>query len=216
MIDRFYHKIKKHILLAVGYTERPDLEFIIRACRLKPLEILKNPSDQEVRLHRHWVDEYFNSLLIIKNKRIRIILNDLSILDCPQTSTDLYVGLPLDKVALMSKLAFLFCGQEKENHNPHYIISFLGLDNYLRTFIYADKEWEQYSSLYLGMPILKFIAKNKDIKYFLEYKQKEKIIYPCNKQAAWLTFWPPHEDFLVLLEKENEEFFNFIFKKETK
>lgn len=215
MIDKFYSKIRKHILLAVGYTERPDLEFIIKACRLKPFEILQNPKDKELRLHRHWVDEYFNSFKIVKNKRIKLIFNDLSLLDRSLPSTDLYVGLPLDKVALMSKLAFFFWGKEKETYEPHYIVSFLGLDNYLRTFVFSDGEWQQYSSLYLGMSILKFIAKNKNIKYFLQYKQKEKIIYPCDKQAAWLTFWPPHEDFLLLLEKENEELFNFIFKKEN-
>lgn len=202
-IDTFYLKIKKTILFVKGYTENKYLAFIIQMCRLKPYNILINGYDEKITLHRKWVDEKGNSLKIIKNKRIRIILNDLSIDRKKLTSTDLYEGLAIDKIASMSRCAFILQGKEEESYKTHVVISFLGIDNYLRTFVYEDGLWIQFPSLYLGMKVLKYMAIYHDIRYFKNLGLKETVIYPCTKQQTWLTCWPPGKDFVSLMEEQD-------------
>lgn len=200
-LDKFYLKIKRHILLAAGFTEDKSLAFIIKACRLKPYVLLFEEWNTKLVLHKHWIDEAGNSLKIVKNKRIKIILNHLLIDRKKIVSTDLYEGLSIEKVSSISKLAFILVGKEREIYKDHYICAFLGIDDYLRTFVFFDGEWKMYPSLYLGMRILRNIASNVDIKYFKELGQKDPVIYPCAKQQIWLSCWPPGADFASLARK---------------
>jgi len=126
-LDSFYKKIKRTVLLVEGYTEIKNLAFILTACRLKPIGL-----GSKLELHRHWVDEFGSSLKIIK-KKIQIVHNDLSIDREHLPCTDLYYGLSLERIVKMSKLSYLCYGQDEDE--IYYIISFLGIDNYLRTYL---------------------------------------------------------------------------------
>lgn len=198
-IENLYNKIQRKILLAESYTEYPNLSFIIQSCRLKP-------SDNELTLERHWCDEYGNSLNIIKNKKIRIIENDLTIDKSQLTCTDLYDGLPIHKIAKVSKLVYLLTGKDEDLQEEHLIIAFLGIDNYLRVYYVYDGQMVMCSPLNLGMKILKSIAENRDIKFFTELNNKELVLFPCINQKSWISFYPASNKFLETISKECELF----------
>ena len=199
-IDSIYTILNKHILLVESYTEINNLSFIIKSCRLKPYNYLLNHKEDLI-LHEWWVDEFGNSLKI-KNKKIKIIVNDLEIDRKKIICTDLYYGLSIEKISKISKLAHLFSGKE-DSLQDFFVTTFLGIDNYLRTYMY-DEGWQQISSLMLGLSNLKKIARHIDIQYFLELDNKENIIAPCTQAAQWITFMPPSKEFLTLLEKQYE------------
>ena len=67
----WYEKYHKHILLAETYSGIKYLPFIIKSCRFKPYDVLYGNSPTSLLLHKHWIDEYGNSLKII-NKRPEI------------------------------------------------------------------------------------------------------------------------------------------------
>lgn len=202
-INAFYARINKLVLLAEAYTEISDLAFIIKVCRLKPLAL----RDFSITLRKQWIDEYGNSLNIIKGKRIHIIENDLSIDRDKLVCTDMYHNLSLSKIAKMSKLAYICCGYDDE---PYYMISFLGIDNYLRTYLYYDFQWQQVSSLILGMRVLKFIAHNQDVRFFINSTKKEKLPVPCSKGEEWLSLLPASQLLLTTLEKRYGTVFSFL------
>jgi hypothetical protein len=208
-LERLYAQLDKHILLAQSYTEVDELRFIIKACRLKPYSFLEDRVPKLV-LHRHWIDEFGNSLNIIKNKRIRITHNDLSLDREKIVCTDLYAGLSLEKVAKMSKLVFLCAMKEEETFTTQFLVACLGLDNYLRAHICIDGEWSQVSPLYIGMRNLKIIARNLDIKYFREFGSKENAPLPCVTAREWISFMPPSSEFLQILGKEYDQSLSFL------
>src|SRR5512147_1224007 len=123
-IDSFYTKLDKHILLAQSYTEVGGLFFIIRACRLKPYSYVFEKRSEKIVLYRHWVDEFGNSVHITTKKRFQLIYNDLSLDRSSLVCTDLYHGLSLDKIAKISKLAYLFVGKDEDLSQECAIITF--------------------------------------------------------------------------------------------
>jgi len=198
-IDNLYNKIRQKILLAESYTEYTDLSFIIKASRLKP-------SDNNLTLERKWIDEYGNSLNIVKNKKIKIIKNDLSIDNTQLICTDLYDGLPIYKIGKVSKLVYLLTGKDEDFQEEHLIIAFLGIDNFLRVYYIYDGQMTMTSPLSLGMKVLKSIAENRDIKYFTELNNKELVLFPCINQKSWISFYPASNNFLETIFKECELF----------
>jgi hypothetical protein len=198
-IDNLYNKIRQKILLAESYTEYTDLSFIIKASRLKP-------SDNNLTLERKWIDEYGNSLNIVKNKKIKIIKNDLSIDNTQLICTDLYDGLPIYKIGKVSKLVYLLTGKDEDFQEEHLIIAFLGIDNFLRVYYIYDGQMTMTSPLSLGMKVLKSIAENRDIKYFTELNNKELVLFPCINQKSWISFYPASNQFLEIIYKECELF----------
>jgi hypothetical protein len=213
-LNSIYDKLKKHILLVESYTELKQLSFIIKACRLKPFSYFFEEKKSKLILYRWWFDEFGNSFKIVKNKQCKIIYNDLSLDLSKIACTDLYYGLSLEQIAKMSKLFFICAGKDEDTLNNVFLISFLGIDDYLRTFLYMYGEWQQVSSLYLGLGNLKAIGKNLDIKYFLKLNKKENIVLPCIQGEAWLTYLPANNDFLRTLEKQYD--FNFSFLNHQK
>ena len=209
-LERLYAQIDKHILLAQSYTEVNELMFIIKACRLKPYDFVFKGRNTKLVLHKQWFDEYGNTLNIIKNKRIKITYNNLLLDRDSIVCTDLYAGLSLDKMAKMSKLVFLCALKEEETFATQFFVSFLGLDNYLRTYVCLDGEWSQVSSLCLGMKSLKTIARNTDLKYFREFSSKENAPLPCVSAREWISFMPPSEEFLQILGKEYDDSLSFL------
>ncbi len=208
-LDNLYAEIDKHILLVQSYTEIEQLAFILKACRLKPHSFIFGDRDNKLILHRWWIDEFGNSLKIEK-KRVRLSYNDLSLERHRIICTDLYHGLLLDKVAKISKLAHVIAGKDEDLLQDSFFLTFLGIDNYLRSYMYLQDEWQQVSPLLLGLKNLKRIGENQDIKYFTELQNKE-IVIPCFSKQEWLTFLPANASFLALIER-HQEALSLIFK----
>jgi hypothetical protein len=201
-LEHFYAKLNKPLALVESYSECIGLEFIIKACRLKPLEYLEDRSPN-INLYRKWIDEFGNSLNILKKRRLKITCNDLSIDKNNLGCTDLYYGLSLDKVASISKLVYICAGTEEDNYQPCYFLTFLGIDNYLRSYMYLYDEWQQVSPLCLGMDNLKLIANKKDIKYYLSFNKINNMPIPCIKAQQWLTILPAKSWFFNIINKDH-------------
>lgn len=198
-LDTLYSKLDRHILLAQSYTEIQDLFFIIKACRLKPHDYVFGERRDNLILYKWWFDEFGNSLIISGTKRVKIVQNDLNLPRKNIVSTDLYYGLSLDKVAKISKLCYLSYGKDDDSQQDCIFITFLGIDNYLRSFMYLYGEWQQVSPLLLGLKHLRILSKNRDIKYFLKIDIQENSAIPCITSEQWLSFMPAHNEFLSLL-----------------
>lgn len=209
-IERLYAQLNKHILLAQSYTEINELYFIIKACRLKPHSFVFEDRNIKLILHKWWIDEFGNSLRIVKNKKIKITYNDLSLDKNKIVCTDLYYGLSIDKIAKMSKLMFLSVMKEEETQLTEFCVALLGIDNYLRVYSNIDDQWIQMSPLYLGINNLKYITRNIDLKYFIELSKKESAPLPCASARQWLSFMPPNRDFLQLMAKEYDKTLSFL------
>jgi len=209
-IERLYAQIRRHILLAQSYTEINELTFIIRACRLKPYSHIFEGKTSKLVLHRWWFDEFGNSLKIIKNKRIRITYNDLSLNKDKVVCTDLYRGLSLDRIAKTSKLVHVVAGKDDDFNENCFFITFLGIDNYLRSYMNLYGEWQQVSPLLLGMRSLKYLARHTDVKHFHEFSNKENSSLPCDRAREWISFMPAGKDFLQTLEKSYNKAFSFL------
>lgn len=197
-LDVLYGQLEKHILLVQSYTEISDLVFIIKSCRLKPYDFIFKDKTEKLILYKHWFDEFNNSFTLV-NKKIKLTYNDLSLPRKNITSTDLYHGFSLEKVAKISKLAYICFGKDDELQQDCGIVTFLGIDNYLRSFMYLYGEWQQVSPLLLGIRNLRMISQNKDIKYFKKFDAADETIIPCANSEQWLTFMPPRKEFLSLL-----------------
>jgi len=199
-LDAFYAQFDRHILLAQSYSEIEELGFIIKACRFKPHDYFENKINKLI-LHSWWFDEYGNSIKI--SKKLKVIYNDLSLNRSKIICTDLYYGLPIQKVIKISKLAYVFTGKDEDLLEDCFVISFLGIDNYLRTYSYLYGEWKQVASISLGIKPLKTIWKHIGTKNFLELKIKENMPFPCLSAQAWITYLPASSDFSRILEKQH-------------
>lgn len=207
-LDRYYSKIGRSILLAEGYTEIDNLSSIIKACRLKPVF----SGSYKLELYRHWLDEFSNSFKIIKNKRIKIVYNDLEYER--MISTDLYCGLSLDKIFRMSKLAHLLIGTDEDIRDNYFLLTFLGIDNYLRSYLFMYGEWAIVSPLMLGMKRLQSIFKHTDIKYFHELSYKKDNMTPCEGASEWISFMPLPRELLEVLKRRHDVDFSSLFTRE--
>jgi hypothetical protein len=202
-IEFFHAKIEKLIRVAQSYTEIEGLSFIIKTCRLKPYAHVFEERGKVI-LHRWWFDEFGNSFNIIKNKRIRIVYNDLQLDGQKIISTDLYYGLSIDRVVKMSKLAYLCAGKDEDLYQDCYLLTLLGVDDHLRSYLYWYGEWQQVSPLLMGMKHLKLLASNVDIKFFHQLSNSENTPIPCISGRTWLTYLPASGDFLDMVKKQYE------------
>lgn len=200
-IESLYASLDKQIRLAQSYMEIDYLSFLIKACRLKPIEYLKNKSESLI-LYRDWADEFSNSISLTKNKKVKIILGDLAAQKLQPICSDLYYGLSILKISKMSKLVYLSIGKDEDTKTDCCLITFLGVDNYLRSYLFIYDEWKQVSPLILGQPNLKAIAKNLDLKYFHKLTKKENCVIPCSSSQTWLSFMPAGKDFIELVRQE--------------
>lgn len=203
-VEWLHAKIDKQIRLAVSYTELPELEFIIKSCRLKPYNYIFEERDNNIVLHKWWFDEFGNSLSIVKNKRIQITYNDLKLDRNKIVCTDLYYGLSIDRVAKMSKLVHLVVGKDEDIYQDCNLITFLGIDEHLRSYSYLYGEWQQVSPLVLGMRGLKTIADHLDIKQYHQMGNKEISALPCGMAQVWLSYLPANPVFISELDKQSE------------
>lgn len=215
-LDSFYALINNHIEAVYSFTRVKYIQSIIKMCRLKPhsmvLGLTIKERNKKLDMVKWWIDEFGNSLKIVKNKRIKIVLDDEELDGRDVGCTDLYHCLPLDKIAKMSKLVYLLAGVDM-NSKHHAILAFLGLDNYLRVYSLNDGQWKQISPLQLNMKTLKQIVKYSDIKYYKDLTNKDIVVTPCIKQESWLSYWPAHEDFLQVI-KNYDHITNILKLKE--
>jgi hypothetical protein len=172
-IEELYQRCEKLFGVVEGYLDDKQLGSIFRMCRLKPHKILSAKTiTPKTELHNHWIDEYHNSLVISKAKRIKLVMNDLTIGE--GTKTDLYGGLSITKTILISKLAYL-------TKDDEWIIALLGIDGYLRTFIDLDG-WQQCSPLLLGMDRLRTIDDYRDTVYSSKIENSWVVKLPVSKE----------------------------------
>ena len=203
-LDFFYAKNNSIVQLTESYTEIDGLAFILKACRLKPYSYVFGEKSSTLQLHRWWFDEFGNSLKVIKPKRVKIVHNDLALDRKRIICTDLYHGLTLDKLVKISKMVYVCYGKDEDRYQDCCLISFLGLDNYFRSYLYMYGEWQSVSPLLMGMSHLKFMAQNLDIKQFVSIGNKENFGIPCNSAGVWLSYLPASHEFLAVLGKECE------------
>lgn len=203
-IEWFHAKIDRQIKLVSSYTDVPELEFIIRSCRLKPYDYVFEERDNNIVLHKHWFDEFGNSLSIIKNKRIKITLNDLHLDRKRIVGTDMYLGLSLDRIVKMSKLAHVVFGKDEDLYQDCCLLTFLGIDEHLRSYLYWYGEWQIVSPLIMGMGGLKTLANRLDVKHFHRLGNKENLSIPCVSGQAWLSYLPASPTFLSEINNGSE------------
>ena len=210
-LDHLYVKLDRHIRLAESYTEIKGLSFIIRACRLKPRVYFHEKKSRNIILYREWFDEFGNTFNLVK-KKIDIRYQDLSLRGKHVPCTDLYYGLSVDRIAKMSKLAYVFAAKDSDTYQDCYMIALLGIDNYLRTYMYLYDEWRQVSPLRLGLNNLKLLAKRRDLKYFCELEKADNSIMPCVSGRTWLSFMPASYHFRDLIGKDHDKLVSIFGK----
>jgi len=200
-LERVHSELERNIKFVESYTEIENLGFIIKACRLKPYQYIFENYRAKVYLYRQWFDEFYNSLSL-KEKDIYIIYNDYSLIKKSIISTDLYYGLSISKIAKMSKLIHLVAGKDEDLFQECYLLTFLGIDNHLRSYLYWYGEWQQVSPLIMGVKSLILLAQHIDLKYFNQIGNKENKALPCVAGETWLSYWPPSDNFQDLIKEK--------------
>jgi hypothetical protein len=214
-LENLYSLIGDSIKLAESYSQIPKLFNIIKLCRLKPYNYIFKSATRKLLLYKDWVDEYGNMLRIYNGNRHKIIFNQVDIDTNKIIGTDLYCGFTINNIAKISKLFYLFIGKDDVTYDNVYHITFLGIDNYLRSFLYTqDNGWVITSPLLLGMYHLTNLYDNLDVKHFRECSNKENLPLPCIVDNVWLSSMPAstlmqkilnqHETLMFLLPKDTE------------
>jgi hypothetical protein len=208
-IDELYINIDKHILLAQAYMEIPELYFIIKACRLKPYQYVFEGLHKLV-LFEKWFDEFGNTLNIV-NKEIDIKYNDLSMDRNKIICTDLYYGLSLNKIVKMSKFVYICAGIDEDKFKDTFFLTFIGLDNFFRSYLYLYGEWQKVSPLLLGMKGLIKLVDSMESKRFKRLSFFKKFPMHCVSGQAYLTCLPAGEELMKILTKKHEKLIDEIF-----
>lgn len=196
-VDSIYTDLKNSLALIEGYTEIKNLAFILKACRAKPFKYTYESKLKKAILYDHWIDEHHNSIYL-KNKKIIPLFNDISLLKYPSINTDLYSGLDIYHVMKISKFVYVYYGLDEDYHTPYLHINFLGIDDYLRSFVYLYGDLENISPLTLGMFHLQILARNRKIQTYKKFNvllRKKWSPYPCQETSQWLTCLPAPENF---------------------
>jgi hypothetical protein len=142
--------------------------------------------------------------LEIDGKDVNIIYNDLSLDRKKIICTDLYYGLPLKKIAKMSKLVHICAGIDEDNFEETYFLTFLGMDNYLRSYLYMYGEWETVSPLLLGMKLLYFMSRNTRTTELLQKNNYKIFPMACASGQSYLSYIPYKKEFIPIIEKKYE------------
>ena len=202
-LETLYNRLHNYIMLATAFYEIQELDFIIKACRLKPYKFIIEERSRSTTLYNHWFDE-FNNSVIFKKKEVKIIYNDLKLINKSFT-TDLYYKIDISKILKISKLCYIsiYKNIEDNYYESTYFITLLGIDNYLRTFVFEDG-WKQISSLSLGFESLKNLYKFREIRYFKNFSILENGVMPCEEATRWISYMPVSEEFLEEIKQFDE------------
>jgi len=200
-IESLYFLQRKNINLVEGYTEIPNMAFIMKACRLKPYSYFFEKKTNNITLETWWFDEFYNSLLL-KKKKVNIIYGDLKLDRDLVSCTDMYYGLSMSKISKMSKSVYITFGHDEDLFQDCASVSFLGIDNFIRTYIYYYGEWHHASPLILGIRTLVYFIKNRNSNFEFQQKLFKNILLPCISGRSWLSSLPVNENFLQTLEQQ--------------
>ena len=205
-IEWLHGTLNKNIKVAKAFTGIKELPFILTACRMKPVKYMLDHR-QNIPFYDYWFDEFGNSLKISNGKKRKLFItyNDLRLqASLNNISTDLYYGLSLDRVVKMSKQVMLWMGKDEDKFGQKcYLLSFLGLDDHLRSYLHWDGEWKQISSLWLGVINLRRMGQaNKKIAD--EPLNEKDCPFPCVGAEGWLSFLPLSEDMLDALKQHEK------------
>ena len=99
---------------------------------------------------------------------------------------------------------YLCAGKDEDLYQDCYLLSLLGVDDHLRTYLYWYGEWQQVSSLLLGAKHLKLLANNTDTRYFRQLAGPKDTPVPCVSGQTWLSYLPPSRDFLDIIKEQYE------------
>ena len=203
-VNWLYARLDKHIRLLKGYTEIDSIPFIIKSCRLKPYNQPILEREERTELFRHWFDEFGNSLVLLPNSNEpKLIFNDLSIDKKKLICTDLYYGLSMDQIVKMSKVIHLIAGKDDDLIEDCFLLTFLGIDNYLRSYLFLHGEWNIVSPLVMGWKHLKTLHNSANKKHFYQPIKKNNYILPCVREKSFLSSLPiGGNDFLDVIRKE--------------
>ena len=201
-LANIYLGMERHIKLAGSYThQRKRLPLVLRACRLKPYDWLFGKWKDKLVLHRHWVDEYGNSLRLVGSRMIKIIPYDLELDSTKITGTDLYEYLPAPKLLKISKNVFILAGKEEDQYSDHFIVAFYGIDGFLRVRSYLHNQWNICPPVLLGMKALYSIIDYINEEGCKEISSQETVLFPCTKQQTWISDCKFGEEFVATMKQ---------------
>lgn len=200
IIDEFNDQIN----VIESFTEKKNIADLFKMCRLKPTDFFILKKQTKLVFYKEWVDE-FRNLIYFKNKKIIIKYN--YIMYEKILSTDLYYNLPIDKIIKISKFMFCIYGTTEEGETC-CLLTFLGIDNYFRSYLYMDG-WTQVSPLLNGIENLLFIISKLDATKLVNFKNRGAAILPCAAPEAWLSCLPCEEHALRSLKPD---FIGVLFK----
>lgn len=211
-IEWLHTTLNKNIKVVKAFTGIKELPFILTACRMKPVEYMQNKGKENNAFYDYWFDEFGNTLKITNGKiqKLFITYNDLRLnKELRDISTDLYYGLSLDRVVKMSKQVMIWYGKDEDKFDEKcYLLTFLGLDDHLRSYLHWYGEWQQVSPLWLGVVNLRRMGKTKKIAD--EPLNQKDCPFPCVGAGGWLSFMPLSEDLLDALKKDCEELWEIL------
>jgi hypothetical protein len=149
-LETFYKRIKKSIEVVVAFSGNQQYRAIIRACRLKPLEVFRGNIKYTPQLYKIWADEYGNTLNVESGN---ITLNDPVTPPKSKQTTDLFFGIPFNQ-HIEKAMRGIFFG----NDFPE-MIAFYGYDEYIRCVNVSGFGMVRISPLEFGLePLSKLIS----------------------------------------------------------
>lgn len=140
-IYSLYDKIDKSIKVLSANIRDPNMISLIKACRYKPLQFLKE-NKTNILLYNDWIDESNHVISFNKRKKSFSQFKDYYYLGVDKNiTTDIYYGLDIYKIHKISTRAYCVTGFSEIDDSLNIYICFLGMDNFLRAFWYFDNEW---------------------------------------------------------------------------
>jgi hypothetical protein len=203
----YFASIKTSLQLLEVSSEIKNLSKIIKACRLQSSSLLKTGNLLSSQFIEDWHDEFNCSFKINKSdKSIEIKLNNLD--KNVIYNYDIYSGLSLKNVTKISKSIYLFVGQDDGEIISY--ISFLGIDDYLRSYFY-DGIWKRCSSLIMGMDLLKVMFERHE--NFKKLPSNYNIDVGCETGRSWLCLLPASTRLVDELKNVHGVDFSFLFNE---
>lgn len=162
-LETIYSKLKSKIGAVGGYCDDKEIPKIIRASRLRPIEVFEKTfsfTDPRKDIMRIWVDEYGNKVEFI-GKDLVIKLNRTDLPSYMLVKSDLFHGHNLERVKSNS-LVYMSFALSIFDYETEAVI-FYGKDEYFRAFFF-DGEWEKVSPLIFGVDALRLLMKSTKFK----------------------------------------------------
>jgi hypothetical protein len=210
-IDRLHINIHSSIELAAALMKMPCIADIIRLCQMTPKNLIdKNHSNElyynsDVKTtshyYSHWVDPFGHVMKLNKSHGwFEIQPYIIGARSENIYNRDMYAGLSIAKIAKISKFIDILFGKDIDLEEDYIVLTFLGIDDKLRTYVYIYGEWESYPSLLIGSKALRDISENKAMSEFKEIRAARRIIYECSSQKRWLSALPLPKELSIMID----------------